>query len=147
MWLRPRPPTQFICPDRSNQNKDRLILPVVSQQKVIHPHFIFCVPAATSQRWGRHTKMPSWKNTTSSWASCLRLWRLLPMLWLTNLLSMGVHIQAELSMRDITSASVVQSLWRAVLAIWRCFYICACLLLNLKPTTDLVTASRPPWPF
>lgn len=59
----------------------------------------FSVPAATSQRWGRCTKMPSWKNTTSSWASCLRLWRLLPTLWLTNLLSMGVQIQAELCMR------------------------------------------------
>lgn len=45
---------------------------------------------ATSQRWGRLTKMLSWKSITWSWASCLHLWRLLPTLFLTNLLLMPV---------------------------------------------------------
>lgn len=128
----------------------RLILHVVSLQKVIHPHFFFCVPAATWRRWGRRTKMPSWRNTTSSWASCLPLWRLLPTLWSTNLLLMGVQIQAQLSMRvdGLTlPASVVQSLCRAVLTFWRWFSVFACLLPNLKPNTDLFPAFRPPWPF
>lgn len=107
---------------------------------------IFCVPAATSQRWGRHTKMPSWKNTTSSWASCPRLWWLLPTLWLTNLLSMGVQIQADHSMRVDALTLPYYSLQGCLDNLKMILYF-ACLLPNLKPNTNLFTAFRRPWPF